>query len=414
METQQKEQPKTAQEPVEVEFTNAYYLKGIKLEQVITNKENANKILETDVKERKFRTGGELGGIILNNGKQLFGEGTYLLDCAEKKSIIFPGDFIPHGLLIDVRDKEKPKLYFIEAMLAKENTTVWFSRMTNIFYFFSNHAHTAQFLTILENAIMLNIGWRNKLKPVFGDKPPIEFLQQMLLRKPDIILATDAMKPEIVPFTETYTDTWGKMIKQVIFKKFDVAEDILLTMSPTFADLNAKASKSTSEKKTKKTEDDHLADASDVVKEIYHYLKAELLKADSTLEFRIKGHYISLRKNRNLAFFQLGRKKLTIVLANPENGMREQLKHHEIRTLADSVKKFWNGNEDCFTVVIERKEHLDDVLILLKKLAGIQVINGSEIESKATEQGKEMKTQSKPRKAVKTGKKEIKPKARKK
>ncbi len=84
-----------------------------------------------------------------------------------------------------------------------------------------------------------------------------------------------------------------------------------------------------------------------------------------------------MRKERNIAFFQLGRKKLSIVIANPEKGMREQIKHHAVRTLADSVKKFWNGNENCFTVVIEKKEHLEEVLNLLKKLAGDKKINGN-------------------------------------
>jgi predicted transport protein len=144
-------------------------------------------------------------------------------------------------------------------------------------------------------------------------------------------------------------------------------------------------------------------------------MKTELLKVDSSLEFRVKGHYISLRKDRNIAFFQLGRNKLSIVIANPEKGMREQIKHHSVRTLAESVKKFWNGNENCFTVVIELKEHLEEVLNLLKKMTGTKKINGNEPASQDEGIGKK-KTKVPPKVNIKAkqDKSDKKPQTKKK
>lgn len=363
--------------------------------------------------DRKFKTSEELAGIVLNNGKALFGEQTVLLDCAEKNSIQFPGGFIPHGLLFDVREKDKPRLFFIEVMLAKENIVELFKRMTSIFYLFRNQENINQFLTILDNAISRNIGWRNKLKPVFEDKLPSEFLQLLLSRKPGILLSVDSIKEELTPFRETYTETWGKLLKPIVFRKFEVGEDTLLTMVPSFTELTAKVV--SKEKVVKVTEEDHLENASEIIREIFLHMKTELLKLNSSLEFRVKGHYISMRKDRNIAFFQLGRKKLSIVIANPEKGMREQIKSHAVRTLAESVKKFWNGNENCFTVVIEKKEHLEEVLNLLKKLAGANKINGNEPASKVEDNGKkETKEPPKSKAKAKQGKSDKKLQTKKK
>ncbi len=413
MKTPEKKGQSTSPEKIEVEFTNAYYLKGLKLEQVNTDEETAKKILNSNVTERKFKTSEELAGIVLNNGKALFGEQTYLLDCAEKSSLVFPGGFIPHGLLFDIREKDKPKLFFIEVMLAKENMVDLFKRMTSIFYFFRNQENINLFLTTLDNAISRNIGWRNKLKPLFEEKLPTEFLQSLLSRKPGILLVQDSFKDELKPFMETYTETWGKMIKPISFRKFEVGDDSLLTMVPTFHNLTAKADKK--DKVVKVTEDDHLQGVSETVRDIFLLMKTELLKVDSSLEFRVKGHYISMRKDRNIAFFQLGKKKLSIVIANPEKGMREQIKHHAVRTLADSVKKFWNGNENCFTAVIERKEHLDEVVNLLKKLAGVNKVNGNGATNQAEGGGKkETKETPKPKPKVKQNKSDKKPQPKKK
>ena len=62
----------------------------------------------------------------------------------------------------------------------------------------------------------------------------------------------------------------------------------------------------------------------------------------------------------------IGKKKISLVVMNPDKDTRKQIKHHEVKTLAESVQKFWNGK--CCTIVIENEKNLNEVISLLKKL----------------------------------------------
>lgn len=111
-------------------------------------------------------------------------------------------------------------------------------------------------------------------------------------------------------------------------------------------------------------EEDHLKNVSENVKVIYLKIKNALIKADKTLLFNSQKYYISLKKNKNIAFFHFSKKKLSIVIMQPEKEIRKKVKHHLIRSLAPSVQKFWNG--ECATVVIENRKYFQEVISLLK------------------------------------------------
>ena len=114
-----------------------------------------------------------------------------------------------------------------------------------------------------------------------------------------------------------------------------------------------------------------MEDVSDEIKSAYEKMKAELLKKDSTLQFNPQKYYISMRKKRNLVFFHVGKQRIQLVVMNPDKDTRKVIKHHEVKTLAESVQKFWNGK--CCTIVIEGSKNLSEVIILLKKLVNQQV-----------------------------------------
>ena len=73
-----------------------------------------------------------------------------------------------------------------------------------------------------------------------------------------------------------------------------------------------------------------------------------------------------MRKNRNLAFFHISKKRINLVVMNSDKDTRKQVKHHEVKTLTEKVQKFWNGTS-C-TIVIEGMKHLNEVIFLLKRL----------------------------------------------
>ena len=192
-----------------------------------------------------------------------------------------------------------------------------------------------------------------------------EFLSTLLDNRSFVLLITAGEKSELSLYGETYTETWGKMLKTLIIRKYSNGEETTYSMSPVFADL-FKNDKSKSEV-IKCSEADHLLAVSETVRSIYTEIKTALLEADNSIEFNAKKIYISVRKSKNLAFFHL-RKKISLVVMNPEEDTRENIMHHVIKSLPASVQKFWNGS--CCTIIIENSVNLDEVINLLKKIIG--------------------------------------------
>lgn len=74
-------------------------------------------------------------------------------------------------------------------------------------------------------------------------------------------------------------------------------------------------------------------------------------------------HYISIVANRNVAFFQIRKTKIRLVVVMNEDEVRNRLNHHKVVSLAESVQKFWNG-PSC-AIVIDTQENLEEVLEVL-------------------------------------------------
>jgi len=117
------------------------------------------------------------------------------------------------------------------------------------------------------------------------------------------------------------------------------------------------------------TEKDHLEKTTDEIMNIYKKIKTELFKVNKHVQFNSQRYYISLRKDKNMAFFHFSRKKISVVVMNSKFNTKKQIKHHEIKTLTEKVQKFWNG-PSC-TVVIENEKYLNEVIALLKKLISV-------------------------------------------
>src|SRR5580693_8748253 len=71
--------------------------------------------------ERKFKSKMQFEEIVLKNGKLLFGEHSLLLNTKVLAKMDFPCRYFPDAILFDFKEEGKPKCYFIETMLAKED-----------------------------------------------------------------------------------------------------------------------------------------------------------------------------------------------------------------------------------------------------------------------------------------------------
>jgi len=84
------------------------------------------------------------------------------------------------------------------------------------------------------------------------------------------------------------------------------------------------------------------------------------------LVFNPKKTYISIRKNRNIAYFIIARKRIKLVVLQSEEETRKEIKFHTVQTLSAIAQNSWNG-PSC-AIIIETTEHLDEIKTLLRKL----------------------------------------------
>lgn len=111
------------------------------------------------------------------------------------------------------------------------------------------------------------------------------------------------------------------------------------------------------------TEEYHLNSVPVEIKGMYNEIKTELLETYSNIKFNPKKYYISLRKIKNIAFFQLYKKKINLIVINPEEHTRSSILDYNIKTLPASVQKFWNG--ECCIIIIDKADCLNQIIMLL-------------------------------------------------
>jgi len=321
---------------------------------------NAGSDEHSEPVEIKFQSGKELEELVLENSKTFFGENVLLFkNKNEARDERYPDKF-----LIDFSNAEKPRLYLVEVILPDESFGQYFVRITHFLALLRNKRNHEELMWKLYNIVNSDEKRKKELQALMQEYVEIpEFLSTSLENKSLVLLITGGEKSELSLLTETYVETWGKMLKTLIIRKYSDEGKITYPTSPAFADL-LKNDKGKPEV-IRCTEADHLLAVSETIRSIYTEIKTALLKADDSIKFNVKKIYISVRKNKNLAFFHL-RKRISLVVMNPEDDTRKQIKHHEIKSLPASVQKFWNG-PSC-TIIIENSVNLAEVINLLKKM----------------------------------------------
>lgn len=351
------EEEKTKQKPqkeAKADFS-AFVIKDDTLQPFSTEHFNA----DNSPVEKKFQSEKEFEQLILTNSRMLFGQHALIIEDKEKKDEYFPDKF-----LFDFSDNEKPRFYIIETVLSAKNFGYFYARITHFLALLKIQSRQSGFHERLCEIIDADKAQKKELQTLIGSNRDVsEFLSVIIGNKPVILLVMDNLRDDLPLLQETYTDTWGKMVKSLVLKKYSSSGNTIYTMRPDFADI-WKNEKGKKEGVIKCTEADHLDELPERIRNIYNDIKTALLETDSSLEFNPKKHYISIRKNKNLAFLHLRRKNMDIVVMNLEDDTRKRIKHHRIKTLPASVQKFWNGA--CCTVVIENADNLDEVIDLLK------------------------------------------------
>ena len=307
---------------------------------------------------------------VVLNSKQFFGINSIYIDAKRKIETKSLGNSIPDGFLFDLSDKDNPEFYIVEVELAKHDFfNHIFPQITKFFGFYKNPKSQNDLVEKIFSFINNDSEIKKEFKKYLGEKEIYKFIKDTIERSQNILLVIDGDKKELPEIMETYSDTWGKMVKLILLKKFINNSDTIYTMHPDFeiiefADIENEISVNTDE--IEYDEDFHLDGVSELIRQIYNDLKTDLLKADSSLVFNPKKYYISIRKDRNIAFFMIARKRIRLVVMQSDEETRKEITHHTVQTLVASVQKFWNG-PSC-AIIIETAEHLDEIKTLLREL----------------------------------------------
>lgn len=180
---------------------------------------------------------------VFDNYKALFGSNTVLLDV---KKLLHAGDLgktIPDGFLFDFSNPNEPRFYLVEVELASHNFYRHiFPQLTKFFSFIrSNTADQSKLVESLYRIVESSPEYKESFKKFLKGKELFKFLKDIIEDSSDILLVIDGKKSEIDEIKITYSETWGKYVKQIICKAFRCENETILFTEPDFEVVEAGA-----------------------------------------------------------------------------------------------------------------------------------------------------------------------------
>lgn len=306
---------------------------------------------------------------VVNNSKLFFGHKTIYIDAKRKIETKSLGNSIPDGILFDLTDKANPEFYLVEVELAKHDFyNHIFPQITKFFGFYKNPKSLNDLVEKIFYIVNNDAELTKEFKNHIGNKEIYKFIKDTIEKSQNILLILDNDKKELPEITETYTDTWGKMVKVIFVKKFILKNEVIYTMHPEFENIefsDLEEGQETGENSFY-TEKEHFDGVSVEVKNIFKTIKQTLTKSFPKIVFNPQKYYISIKANRNIAFFKIRRKKIALVVLSSERDTKKQIKHHFVKKLSEGIQRFYNG-PSC-AIIIESDKHLNEVIKLLKSL----------------------------------------------
>lgn len=321
-------------------------------------------------KELIYATEAELETEVVNNARQLFGEKTIYFDVKRKLGGKSLGNTIPDGFLFDFSDPEVPAFYLVEVELAKHDFYRHiFPQITKFIGFFKNSASQSELIEKIHELILADANLSARFLKLSNNKELFKTVKDIIEDSQNILIIIDEDKTELKEIMDVYSDTWGKMVNILIFKRFECNGEIIFSLNQEFNDIEYSALEYVNETKELKptvTEEFHFEKAKDNVKNIYALIKSELLKWNNEVGFNPQKYYISLVYNHNVAYFITRKSRLRLVIKENIHVVRNEIKNHEVGELSSSVQKFWGG--DACQILLENTDNIQEIIDLLKKL----------------------------------------------
>jgi predicted transport protein len=297
-------------------------LNGENFEQVIYNKEDAFEQL------------------IAQNAQTIFGDKSIYIDAKKKVNTSSLGGTIPDGFLIDLSDPDDPQFYLVEVELQNHDFfNHIFPQITKFFAFYRDSKQRHKLIETMFAFFQNDSVLAKKLRDLIGPKEIHKFFTDTINSNQNILIIIDGPKPEFEEIIDTYTDTWGRMVKVQIVNHFQRNDNNILTVEPPFQSIPFEDAISPSQdnepsEPSQYSEEFHLDGCEVNIRDIYNKLKNEFLNAKSTLRFNPVKYYVGVRDIRNIAAIRLRKRKLLLEFDLSENEVNSESKHHKIRLYA--------------------------------------------------------------------------------
>ncbi|HUD45542.1 MAG TPA: hypothetical protein VMR33_01875 [Candidatus Baltobacteraceae bacterium] len=315
--------------------------------------------------EFKFSSESDFEELIRDQSKVLFGQDTIFIYTKRKIKSVSLGATIPDGFLFDLTDVNNPEFYLVEVELQTHDFYKHiFPQITKFFGFFRSSANQSDLVEKLFSIINPDAALRGEFKKFLGDKEIFKFLKDICEDSQNILLVIDGDKAELPEIIDTYTDTWGKLVRILKVKRFTNENESLISVEPDFVDIQYPPDAEVDElvegtpeiAKPTYSEEYHLDGISASTKQVYVAIKHHVSKAYPNAAFNYQKYYISIRTTQNLAYLTLRKKKLRVVVMMPPDEVRGILRHYAIKELSQSVQGFYNN--PCCEVILEDTQHL--------------------------------------------------------
>lgn len=321
--------------------------------------------------EQPFLNEKEIENVVVVNSELFFGQSSLFIEVKKKIDTKFLGSSIPDGFLFDLSDIDNPEFYLVEIEWYKHDFyNHIFPQITKFFSFFKNSQSISELIEKIFTVINTNNQFKRKLKSLIGDQEVFKFIKDTIENSQNILLVLDGEKDELPEIMETYTDTWGAIVKILVLKQFSHKEQTVYSLVPDFNDIQYTDAETLGSKQSSKqfylTEKEKVEQTSESARKAYYKIKEELLKINDEIVFNPQRYYLSVSFVRNIAFFKFARKKIRLIIMLPEDVVRQRIKHHNVKSLSDSVQKFYNGPSCAIDILDDL--HTEEIVDLFKLL----------------------------------------------
>lgn len=309
---------------------------------------------------------------IVSASNVLFGDKIVFINPKKKIESKSLGGVIPDGFFFDFNDPTDPQFYIVEVELISHSFfNHVFPQVTKFFAFYKNVKIQKSLVDKLFSVIDNDKQLKSSFKRFLGSNEIYKFLSDIIESSQNILLIANGSFSELQEITDTYTDTWGKLVKFIEIAKYTSDDNYVYTISPDFDTIQyfepqANQEEDSIEEGIIYTEDFHLEGATEITKNLYYRIKEITLTIDNNLIFNPQKYYISIRGTKNIAYIKIRKKKIRFVAMLPESDIQSTIHSYSIATLSQGVQDFYNG--PCAAINFTDSSHEDEINDLLKKL----------------------------------------------